>query len=65
MMYNFRVDDLFENLYNMFTICDYLNTFFARYVFHIIIFFFRYNNDFIFLFEKTNCEFIENFTIIF
>ena len=29
---------------------NYLNTFFAKYVFNFIILFYRYNNDFIFSF---------------
>ena len=49
----------------MFTIYNYLNTFFTKYIFHIIIFFFRYNNDFVFSFKKASREFVENFTIIF
>ena len=64
-MCDFRVDDLFENLRDLFTICNHLNTFFTRYVFHIIILFFYYNNDFIFSFKRANYEFIENFIIIF
>ena len=51
-MYNLRVNNLFENFYNTFTMCNYSNTFFIKYVFYIIILFFRYNNDFIFSFKK-------------
>ena len=36
-MCNFRIDDLFENFYDIFIIYNYLNTFFARYIFYIII----------------------------
>ena len=60
-----RIDDLFKDFRDLFAIYNYSNTFFARYVFHIIIFFFRCNNDFVFSFKKANCEFIENFAIIF
>ena len=63
--YNSRIENLFENFNNMFTIYNYLNTFFTKYIFYIIIFFFRCNNDFVFLFKKTNCELIKSFTIIF
>ena len=45
--------------------CNYLNTFFTRYVFHIIIFFFRCNNDFIFSFKKVSCKLVKNLAIIF
>ena len=65
MTCDFRVDDSFEDFRDLFAICNHSNTFFARYVFYIIILFFRYNNDFIFLFEKTNYELAENFAIIF
>ena len=65
MTYNLRIDDLFENLRDLFTIYNYSNTFFARYVFYIIILFFRYNSNFVFSFKKTNCEFAENLAIIF
>ena len=65
MTCDLRIDDSFENLRDLFAIYNHLNTFFAKYVFYIIILFFYYNNDFIFLFKKTNCEFIENLTIIF
>ena len=65
MTYNFQVNDSFENLRDLFAIYNYLNTFFTRYIFHIIIFFFRYNNDLIFLFEKANYKLIKSFTIIF
>ena len=64
-MCDFRIDNSFENFNNIFIMCNYLNTFFVRYVFHIIIFFFRCNNDFVFLFKKMNCEFVESFAIIF
>ena len=60
-----RIDDSFENFYNLFTMCNHLNTFFARYIFYIIIFFFRYDNDFIFSFKKTNYKFVKNLAIIF
>ena len=49
----------------MFTIYNYLNTFFAKYVFYIIILFFHYNNDFIFSFKRASYKLVKSFAIIF
>ena len=65
MTCDFRVDNSFKNFRDLFMICNHLNTFFAKYVFYIIILFFYYNNDFVFSFKRANYELIKSFMIIF
>ena len=64
-MCDLRVDNSFENLRDLFAMCNHSNTFFARYVFYIIILFFCYNSDFIFSSKRANYKFVENLAIIF
>ena len=66
MTCDFRIDNLFENLYNVLIIYNYSNSFFLKYIFHIVIlFYFRYKNDFIILFKRAINKFVKRITIVF